>query len=71
MGRFTGDPLACVSKVEVRGKERCVRRAATADELSRLFAASSLHRLAYAAAVFTGLRRAEIEALCWGDVFLD
>lgn len=71
MGRFSGEPLASVSKVEVRGKERCVRRAATENELSRLFAVSSLHRCAYAAAVFTGLRRAEIEALCWGDVFLD
>ena len=50
---------------------RCVRRAATIDELRRLLAVSGKRAFVYLVAVLTGLRRKELQQLQWGDVILD
>lgn len=44
------------------------RRAFTDDELSRLLSVSPKRRIVYLLAAYTGLRRAELKALQWGDV---
>ncbi len=69
--RSTGNPLAKVTKVQTKGQQRRKRRASTFDELNRLLAVAGPRRVGYLAAFFTGLRRAELEALQWGDVHLD
>ncbi len=70
-GRCTANPLATVAKVQTRGKQVRRRRALTFDELNRLLAGSGERRVGYLAAFFTGLRRAELKALQWGDVHFD
>jgi integrase len=70
-GRVKANPLRVVGKVEGRGKERRVRRALSPEQMRRLVAVSDLWSLAYLLAAHTGLRRAELEALQWGDVLLD
>ena len=69
--RCTANPLANVTKVHTRGKQVRVRRASTYDELNRLLAVAGPRRVGYLAAFFTGLRRAELGALQWGDVHLE
>lgn len=69
--RLVANPLQTVKTVETRGREQRKRRASTQDELNRLLAVAGLRRPAYVVAVFTGLRRAEMEQLVWADVFLD
>lgn len=70
-GRLDTDPLAGVGKVEARGQQARERRALTDQECSRLIAVAGPRRALYVTALFTGLRRAELEALCWSDVSLD
>ena len=70
-GRAACNPLKLVRKVESRGKERRVRRSFTVEEMNRLLGASGQRQLGYLAAFFTGLRRAELEQLQWGDVHLE
>lgn len=70
-GRIIDNPLRSVGKVETRGVEKRVRRALTDEEFGRLLAVSPLRRVVYLAAWLTGLRRAELAALTWGDVHLD
>ena len=69
--RSTGNPLAHVARVQTKGKQVRVRRASTFDQLNRLLAVAGPRRIGYLAAFFTGLRRAELGALQWGDVHLD
>jgi integrase len=69
--RLVANPLQDVKRVETCGREQRLRRASTPDELNRLLAVAGPRRPAYLVAVFTGLRRAEMEQLVWGDVFLD
>lgn len=70
-GRLDSDPLAGVGKVDARGQQARERRALTDQECSRLIAVAGPRRALYVTALFTGLRRAELEALCWSDVLLD
>jgi len=71
-GRMAENPVARVERLPEAGTARRARRALTPDELARLLAViPDEHRLVYLAAAFTGLRRAELEALEWGDVHLD
>jgi integrase len=67
-GYTDADPLARVPKAE-GAQPRRRRRALTEAELGRLLAAApARRRLLYLAAVWTGLRRAELRALRWGHV---
>lgn len=70
-GKLTSNPLLGVRKAKTEGAERRLRRAFTDDELRRLFAVAGPRRLVYLVAAGTGLRRAELAALVWGDVCLD
>ena len=70
-GRLTANPLRTVGKVETRGHERCVRRALTDAELTKLVQSSGKRGLPYLLAAYTGLRRGEIKKLVWDDLHLD
>ncbi|XHR28905.1 MAG: tyrosine-type recombinase/integrase [Chthoniobacteraceae bacterium] len=70
-GRVLCNPLKLVRKVEERGNERRKRRAFTVEEMNRLLGVSGARQVGYLAAFFTGLRRAELEQLQWGDVHLE
>ncbi len=69
--RLLANPLLAVERVEERGRERPKRRASTEEQLRHLLAVAGPRRPVYLFALETGLRRAEIEAVVWGDVFLD
>lgn len=65
------NPLKGVGRVETRGNEVRKRRASNDDELRRLLAVAGQRKAAYVTAMFTGLRRDELETLQWGKVNLD
>jgi integrase len=62
------NPLRCVGRVEVRGKERLKRRAFTPEEFASVIAVAGEYRLALLTAYYTGLRRGELGQLQWADV---
>jgi len=64
------NPLRKVKKEAMNGRQR-ERRALSVNEVRLLLKASGSRFLFYLVAVDTGLRRGEIEALCWGDLHLD
>jgi integrase len=65
------DPLKYVERVDTRGKTQ-FRRALTEDEMRRLLAVAPPFRaVVYLTALFTGLRRSELNQLRWGDLHLD
>lgn len=67
--RIGANALASVDKVT--GEKKRKRRALTDDEAIRLLGVAAPDRkLVYRVALATGLRRAELEALRWGDVRL-
>ena len=68
--RLERNPIEHVSKATVIDP-RCLRRAATIEELRRLLKASGKRALVYLTAVLTGLRRRELQQLQWGDAILD
>ena len=70
-GRMVSNPLLAVARVETRGKETRIRRAFTPDEIRKLLEVSGPRATLYLTALHTGLRRAELEGLRWGDVHLD
>ncbi len=70
-GRIPANPLGMVEKVQSSGEAVRIRRALADDEAERLLLASGPRRVVYMAAMLTGLRRAELAALQWGDVHLD
>jgi integrase len=70
-GRIGCNPLRDIKKVETRGNEKRRRRALHEDQLRLLFEVAGPRKLAYLTAFYTGLRRAELAALQWGDVHLD
>jgi len=69
--RIVQNPLKIVGKVETQGGETRQRRAFSDDEMQRLLAVKSPYRAIYLLAVYTGLRRSEMEKLKWSDVHLD
>ena len=71
LGRIADNPLASVDRVPTKGREVRHRRAFSDNEIRNLLnVATPPHRALYLVAVFTGLRKAELEALTWGDVTL-
>lgn len=72
LGRLVANPLRSVGKVQTQGREERKRRALTDCELNRLLSCVPNERKAlYLTAVYTGLRKAELAALLWGDIFID
>ncbi len=69
--RLLVNPLAKVSRVEVRGKQVRPCRAFKEDELRRLFAVAGRRRLAYQMLLYTGQRKSEVRSLMWHDLHLD
>ncbi len=70
-GRLKENPLRRLKKIPLSGNEKRVRRALTPDEVRRLLATAGDMMPVFAMAVYTGLRRAELEGLQWGDLELD
>ncbi len=69
--RIMDNALATVGKLDVTRDVRRRRRALTVEQLRRLLDVAPADReLVYLTAVYTGLRRSELEALRWGDVRL-
>jgi integrase len=65
------DPLSVVAKVKTNGRQVRPRRAFTAEEMRRLLAVADWRAPMYLTAYHTGLRRAELQALIWGDLNLE
>ncbi|MEE9369354.1 MAG: site-specific integrase [Pontiella sp.] len=68
------NPLAKVKRLQKRGRTTFTRRALPLPEIAKLLDAvkeKPTRRAAYLAAIYTGLRRTELEKLEWGDVILD
>lgn len=66
------NPLAHVQRIDTRGRSGQFRRCLGTAELSRLLDVAPPHRrIVYFTAAYTGLRRAEMNALRWSDVLLD
>ncbi len=68
--RITANPLRC-QRIATAGHEKVRRRALTAAEIGRLLNVSARRQVVYLMALHTGLRRAELRKLQWGDVHLD
>ncbi len=65
------NPLKYVERVDTRGKAQ-YRRALSHEDVCKLLAvAPPLRRVIYMTAVYTGLRRRELNQLRWGDLHLD
>jgi integrase len=67
---LAGNPLAHVALAD-QSEKRNARRALTPEELVRLNNVSGKRWIVYLTACLTGLRRAELRSLPWGDVRLD
>lgn len=68
---LTESPLKHVERVDTRGKSQ-YRRALTQEEVRKLLAVSPhLRGVIYLTAIYTGLRRSELNQLRWGDLHLD
>jgi len=71
--RLLANPLARLKRGNVKKAiKRRARRPLTEHELAKLLATCpASRRLKYAFPAFTGLRRKELEDVCWGDLHLD
>ena len=65
------NPLKHVERVDTRGKSQ-YRRALTPEEVRRLLTVvPHIRAVVYVTAIYTGLRRSELNQLRWGDLHLD
>lgn len=65
------NPLKYVEHIDTRGKPQ-YRRALSLDEIKRLLeVAPPFRAVVYLTAIYTGLRRNELNQLKWGDLHLD
>ncbi len=65
------DPLEHVQRIDTRGRVPC-RRALSPDEFGELLRTTPFHRsVVYATALYTGLRRKELNEIRWTDFILD
>ncbi len=65
------DPLAYVQRIDTRGRAPC-RRALSPIEFGQLLRTAPFHRaVVYATALYTGLRRKELNEIRWIDFLLD
>lgn len=65
------DPLAFVQRIDTRGRAPC-RRALSPLEFGELLRTAPFHRaIVYATALYTGLRRKELNEIRWMDFLLD
>jgi len=71
VGRTATNPLCKIEKADGQGKLKRNRRSLTETEVQNLLSLESPNKMAYFLAVSTGLRRAELEQLTWGDIHLD
>ena len=69
-GKIEKNPLANVTKVDLRGRQ-LKRRAFTEAELVLICEKAPARRLLYLTAAFTGLRQNELRQLVWSDTHLD
>jgi integrase len=68
---LTQNPLKYVERVDTRGKSQ-YRRALSQDEIGKLLSLAPHSRaVVYLTAIYTGLRRNELNQLRWGDLHLD
>lgn len=68
---LTQNPLKYVERVDTRGKAQ-FRRALSQDEVRRLLSTAPHFRaVVYLTAIYTGLRRNELNQLRWGDLHLE
>ena len=67
---LAADPLSVVEKVKTNGRQFRPRRAFTPEEMRRLLHVADWRAPMYLTAYHTGLRRAELQALTWGDLNL-
>lgn len=70
-GLLEANPIERVKKVPVRGRHKFHHRAFTYADIAELLNVSGDRRFAYVTAIYTGLRRGELEALQWGDIHLE
>ena len=70
-GLMDENPIERVQKVPISGRHKFQHRHFTPEEFSRLLGVAGDRAPVYITAAFTGLRRGELEALQWGDLFLD
>lgn len=69
--QLTEDPLAYVQRIDTRGRLPC-RRALSPTEFGQLLRTAPYHRaVVYATALYTGLRRKELNGIRWIDFLLD
>jgi integrase len=70
-GRITANPLKTVDFVKKGKKSVYQRRALSDEDVSKLLGVAGPRKFAYQTVLLTGLRRAELGALQWRDLFLE
>ncbi len=68
---LTENPLKHVARVDTRGKEQYRRALSEAEMRGLLAVAPHFRAVVYMLAMYTGLRRRELNQLRWGDLHLD